>query len=79
MMVTLPADDWAMNRQKKRAGAPEREGARQRRIAELAARVYAGDYLVPAEEVADAILRGRPKWGENFVEAASGKTVWTTN
>lgn len=58
----------------------EREGrgtARRRRITELAARVHAGEYYVPAEEVADAILRGRPKWGENFVEAASGKTVWT--
>lgn len=58
-------------------GQRDRRRARQRRVAELAELVKTGEYHVPAEEVAEAILRGRPKWGENFVEAASGKPVWT--
>ncbi len=39
--------------------------------------VARGEYQVPADEVAEAILRGRPKWGENFAEAVAGTAVWT--
>ncbi len=38
---------------------------RQRRLVELARAVQAGEYSVPAEEVATAILMGRPKWGDD--------------
>jgi predicted transcriptional regulator len=37
----------------------------QSRLDRLAREIEAGDYFVPAEEVAAAILFGRPKWGEN--------------
>lgn len=37
----------------------------QRRLDDLAREIEAGDYFVPAEEIAAAILFGRPKWGDN--------------
>lgn len=37
----------------------------ERRLDDLARRIEAGDYFVPAEEIAAAILFGRPKWGDN--------------
>jgi hypothetical protein len=37
----------------------------QSRLDDLSERIEAGDYFVPAEEIAAAILFGRPKWGEN--------------
>ena len=37
----------------------------QRRLDDLAREIEAGDYYVPAEEIAAAILFGRPKWGDN--------------
>ncbi len=36
-----------------------------RRLADLAERIANNDYFVPAEDIAHAILFGRPKWGEN--------------
>ncbi len=39
----------------------------QRRIAELSRLIEAGEYFVPADDVAAAILFGRPKWGDNPV------------
>ena len=37
----------------------------QLRLNDLAREIEAGRYAVPAEEIAAAILFGRPKWGEN--------------
>ena len=36
-----------------------------RRLAELSERIADNDYWVPAEDIAHAILFGRPKWGDN--------------
>ena len=41
--------------------------ARKRRVARLREQVNAGHYHKPAEWVAEAILWGRPKWGEALV------------
>jgi hypothetical protein len=43
---------------------------RQRRIALLIKRIEAGEYHVPAADVAHAILHGRPRFGENPVVTA---------
>ena len=37
----------------------------QRRLDDLTRQIEAGEYYVPAEEIASAILFGRPKWGDN--------------
>ena len=37
----------------------------ERRLEDLAREIEAGVYFVPAEEIAEAILFGRPKWGDN--------------
>jgi hypothetical protein len=37
----------------------------QRRLDDLSLEIKAGRYFVPAEEIAAAILFGRPKWGDN--------------
>lgn len=45
----------------------------QRRLEDLAEEIRAGSYFVPAEDIAAAILFGRPKWGDNpeLVDEAS--------
>ena len=48
----------------------------QRRLDELAQEIRAGSYFVPAEEIAAAILFGRPKWGEN-PELAKRSNQWS--
>lgn len=42
-----------------------------RRLSDLADRISNGDYWVPAEDIAHAILFGRPKWGDNPVPVGS--------
>ncbi len=37
----------------------------ERRLEDLAREIEAGEYFVPAEDIAEAILWGRPKWGDN--------------
>ncbi len=37
----------------------------ERRLEDLAREIEAGVYFVPAEDIAEAILFGRPKWGDN--------------
>lgn len=37
----------------------------QRRLDDLSEEIRAGSYFVPAEDIAAAILFGRPKWGDN--------------
>lgn len=37
----------------------------QTRLDDLARQIEAGEYFVPADEIAAAILFGRPKWGDN--------------
>ena len=37
----------------------------QARLDGLAREIEAGEYYVPADEIAAAILFGRPKWGKN--------------
>jgi hypothetical protein len=39
----------------------------ERRLQDLAEQIAAGRYSVPAEDVAAAILFGRPKWGDDPV------------
>ncbi len=48
----------------------------QRRLDELAQEIKAGSYFVPAEEIAAAILFGRPKWGDN-PELVAKSTEWS--
>ena len=36
-----------------------------RRLVQLSERIADDDYWVPAEDIAHAILFGRPKWGDN--------------
>lgn len=42
-----------------------------RRLSELAERIAADDYWIPAEDIAHAILFGRPKWGDNPIPVGS--------
>lgn len=42
-----------------------------RRLNDLADRIAAGEYWVDAEDIAHAILFGRPKWGDNPVPVGS--------
>ncbi len=45
----------------------DRETWWRRRVADLAHQVKAGTYWVPAEDIAHAMLYGRPKWGDDPV------------
>lgn len=48
----------------------------QRRLDDLAREIKAGRYFVPAEEIAAAILFGRPKWGDN-PELVAESAAWS--
>ncbi len=45
------------------AGDGPRTVSRRERIEELRRLIEAGKYVVPAIDIAHAILHGRPKWG----------------